>query len=198
MGGQITAVLDTNDPRVDQGLNDVLAWLINIEQSSNTESEQSTKIWIMEQAMQRLAPYGPVLVEIDGGIMVSGPRPDGTPWPIGVVDPFRKDRHLDMLLLQAGGVYTAHRDREKAVVYSTPTVDEPSLDQNNVLAATVVAPQLLDAQAIARKLLSLSGEAGLNLLEQQSVEGFAGIIVLDNGTVYRSSKWVMTCLPHSQ
>jgi thiamine biosynthesis lipoprotein ApbE len=189
MGAQILTTFALDDPQTDRGLNDVLTWLVQWENQNGGTLDANMRTWVMQEAMQRLSVYGPVLVEIDGGVMASGPRPDGTPWPVGVVDPFQTHRHLDMLLLHSGAVYTAHRERKSTL--GNPTAPVRHTD---VVSATVLAPTLLQAQDSARALLSLDSQAGIDWLEQQRSKGYAGIIVLEDGTAMRSAAWVANCL----
>ncbi|NCC35528.1 MAG: FAD:protein FMN transferase, partial [Chloroflexia bacterium] len=68
------------------------------------------KGWAASQAMQRLADYGPTLVDAGGDIAVSGSRCDGSPWPIAVADPRQADHELALVLLAKGGLATSGRD----------------------------------------------------------------------------------------
>ncbi len=70
----------------------------------------SAKGWAADQAARRLGRSGPALVDAGGDIAVSGPRADGSPWPIGVSDPQTPDTQVDLLLLARGGVATSGRD----------------------------------------------------------------------------------------
>lgn len=47
------------------------------------------------------------LVELGGDIAVIGPRPDGSPWPVGIRDPFVPSRAIAEIQLHAGALATS-------------------------------------------------------------------------------------------
>jgi thiamine biosynthesis lipoprotein len=52
------------------------------------------KGWAAHQAVTRLQAAGPALVNAGGDIAISGPRIDGTAWPIGVINPLQKGEEI--------------------------------------------------------------------------------------------------------
>jgi len=68
------------------------------------------KGWAAHQTMLRLSPFAPVLVDAGGDIAISGPRSDGSAWPIGVANPFEPGNILELILVSSGGLATSGRD----------------------------------------------------------------------------------------
>ncbi|MBV9791375.1 MAG: FAD:protein FMN transferase [Chloroflexi bacterium] len=151
----------------------------------------SAKGWAADQAVHRLAAFGPALVDAGGDIAVSGPQSDGSPWPIGVADPHSPDEQLDLLLLRHGGVATSGRDYRRWRHNGTwrhhlidPRTQQPAI--TDLLSATVVGPSAAECEVAAKVLLLLGSRGGLDWLEAHPV--FAGLMVLEDGSVIRSSR----------
>jgi thiamine biosynthesis lipoprotein len=149
------------------------------------------KGWAAAQAAQRLASYGPVLVDAGGDIAISGPRRDGTPWPIAVANPHRPDCDDALLLIRAGGVATSGTDYRRWQQGERwqhhlidPATGAPAC--TDLLSVTVVAPSLLTAETVAKAVLLKGSRAGLAWLEQQPV--LAGLLITIDGQVTHSRR----------
>jgi len=79
----------------------------------------TAKGWAAHQAMKRIQAEGPALVNAGGDIAVSGPRTDGSPWKIGIADPFNKDGEIEVLHLNACGVATSGKNHRRWMRNST-------------------------------------------------------------------------------
>src|SRR5262245_42838121 len=55
------------------------------------------------------------MVDLGGDLAVVGPRPDGSPWRVGVRDPFEPSRALLQLAVYAGGIATSG-DTERCMI----------------------------------------------------------------------------------
>lgn len=151
----------------------------------------SAKGWAADEAVRRLMPYGPALVDAGGDIAVSGPRVDGTPWPIAVADPRTPDQHLDLVLLARGGIATSGRDYrrwQRDGIWYHHLIDPRTLQPatTDVISATVIGRSAADCDVAAKVWLLLGSRAGLRWLEAQP--SFAGVVILANGTVVQSSR----------
>lgn len=149
------------------------------------------KGWAAEQAMQRLAVYGPVLVDAGGDIAVSGCCADGSPWPIGVADPTHPERQLELLLLPDGGVATSGRDYRRWQMNGSwqhhildPRTGRPAV--TDLLSATVIAPTVTAAEAAAKVALILGSDAALAWLDARP--SLAGLLVREDGDVLYSRR----------
>ena len=148
------------------------------------------KGWAAQQAMERLREFGPCLVNAGGDIAVSGPHADGSPWQIGISDPFHIGNDFDTLFVKQGGVASSGKDRRKWKRNGllqhhiiNPNTGLPV--ETNVLRVTAVAPNVIEAEAAAKTAFILGKERGLAWLEEQP--SFAGLMVMDSGEVFITS-----------
>jgi thiamine biosynthesis lipoprotein len=151
------------------------------------------KGWAADRAAQRLRKLGPALVDAGGDIAVSGPKTDGNAWPVGVIDPFQPGKHIDLLLLERGGVATSGRDRRRWIKDKLwqhhiidPRDNQPA--QTDVLTATVVAPNARTAEMAAKVALILGSWRAIQWLDQRPA--LAGLLVLEDGEILHSRRWM--------
>jgi FAD:protein FMN transferase len=123
-------------------------------------------------------------VDAGGDIAISGPQHDGSPWAIGVADPLNPGEDLALLMLGKSGVATSGRDYrrwQKDGRWQHHIIDPRSglPAETDVLSATVIAPNVMEAETAAKMVLILGSQAGLDWLENQPQ--MAGILVLEDG-----------------
>lgn len=150
------------------------------------------KGWAAAQAAEKLKEIGPVLVDAGGDIAVSGRQADGQPWPIGLANPFNPTENLDLLQITGGGVATSGRDRRRWLQgnhWNHHLIDPRygTLAETDVLAATVIAPSVIQAEMAAKTCLILGSQDGLDWLE--SDPSLAGMLVLEDGRCLQSSNF---------
>lgn len=167
--------------------------LLNRPVNSHMDVGGIAKGWAADRAARRLGKLAPVLIDAGGDVTVSGPRTDGSPWPVGVADPFHPDQLLDTVLLSRGGVATSGRDYRRWRRNGSwqhhiidPRTNTPA--QTDVLSATVVAPSAWMAEMAAKTVLIKGSLDGLKWLEARP--NFAGMVVLDDGTSLHSRRWL--------
>ena len=148
------------------------------------------KGWAADRAAHALNAVGPALIDAGGDIAVSGPRADGTPWPIGVDDPFGGNEPLDILLLATGGVATSGRDYRRWQQGShkrhhiiDPRTGTPA--DTDLLSVTVVAASVGEAEVAAKAVLILGSAAGQAWIEARP--WLAGLLVQADGTLIRTA-----------
>jgi thiamine biosynthesis lipoprotein len=151
----------------------------------------TAKGWAADRARHRLQSMGPCLVDAGGDVAVQGPHADGRGWPVGIGDPFRPGESIDLLCLTHGGVATSGRDyrrwqREGAWQHHIldPRTGLPA--STDVLTATVVARNTVEAEAAAKVAVILGSEAALDWLDNRP--SLAGLLVLEDGSVRRSRR----------
>lgn len=149
------------------------------------------KGWAAHQAMQRLQDEGPTLVNAGGDIAISGPRADGNPWQIGVMDPFHRDKEIETLYLNACGIATSGKDRRRWTRNGVlqhhiidPLTGQPA--ETDLLTVTVIAPNVMEAEAAAKTIFILGGRVGLEWLDAR--HDLAGLLIFDNGQMLYSRK----------
>lgn len=148
------------------------------------------KGWAADRAAKKLGVSGPALIDAGGDIAVSGPRADGSPWSIGIVNPFQADQPFETLKIAQGGVATSGRDYRRwlrAGKWQHHLIDPHTglPAQTDVLSVTVIAPTTFEAE-VAAKVIAISGsEQGLAWLEEQP--GYAAVIVQEDGQAVYSA-----------
>jgi thiamine biosynthesis lipoprotein len=149
------------------------------------------KGWSAHQAMKRLEGAGSALVDAAGDIAISGPRADGIPWQIGVADPFQPDEEIETLFLNECGVATSGKDRRRwrrnGILQHhiiDPLTGQPA--ETDLLTVTVIAPNVMEAEAAAKAAFILGSRAGLDWIEARA--GYAGLFILDNGQMLYSRR----------
>lgn len=146
------------------------------------------KGWAAQKAVERLAQYGPALVDAGGDVAVSGPNAEGRPWAIGIRDPFQPDTHFETLGVKCGGVATSGTDYHRWLqggVWNHHLIDPATglPAETDVLTATVIAPDAMRAEAAAKAATIAGSLSGLEWLEAD--ETLAGVLVLQSGeTIY--------------
>jgi thiamine biosynthesis lipoprotein len=151
------------------------------------------KGWAAYQSMKRLQAEGPALVDAGGDISVSGAMSDGNPWPVGIADPFHPEEEIETLFLGAGGVATSGKDRRRWNQNETlqhhiidPSTHKPA--ETDLLTVTVIAPDVMKAEAAAKAAFILGSHDGLEWLEARPE--LAGLFILDNGQLVRTNTMV--------
>lgn len=149
------------------------------------------KGWAAQEAADRLAALGPCVIDAGGDIAVSGLQVDGQAWPIGVRDPFHPEEHLAVLHITAGGIATSGTDYHRWLKRGRwqhhiidPRTGQPA--ETDILTATVIAPDAVQAEAAAKSVLILGSQAGLQWLD--SFPDLAGLLVLQNGSSLFSAR----------
>jgi thiamine biosynthesis lipoprotein len=142
------------------------------------------KGWAAHQAMQRLKSYGPVLVDAGGDIAISGLQHDQSSWPVAIADPFQPEADLDMLKLGRCGVATSGTDyrrwKQDGVLKHhiiDPRTGKPV--ETDILSATVIAPNVMEAEMATKVVLISGSQTGMEWLEANPT--YAGMVVLENG-----------------
>lgn len=148
------------------------------------------KGWAAERAARKLGVHGPALIDAGGDVAVSGPRAGGSPWPIGMSNPFQPDQLIGTLKIEQGGVATSGRDYrrwQKNGVWQHHLIDPRtgSPAQSDVLSVTVIAPSTVEAEIAAKVVLLSGSEAGLQWLE--TWPEFAAVVVQEDGRVVYSA-----------
>jgi thiamine biosynthesis lipoprotein len=151
----------------------------------------AAKGWAAHQAANRLAGYGPALVSAGGDIAISSAKPDGTLWPVGVENPFIPGETLATLMLGRCGVATSGTDyrRWKQGGHWNHHIIDPRTGipaQTDVVTATVIAPDAMQAEMAAKVALISGSEQGLEWIE--SNPQFATLLVLETSEVLMSSR----------
>ena len=131
--------------------------------------------------MTRLADTGIEHAYLDAGgdIGLLGPKPDGSPWRIGVRHPREAGQLIGVLTLSGGAVVTSG-DYERAFTvdgkrYHHILDPATGLPATSLASVTMVAPTAMEADALSTAVFVLGPERGLALVE--SLPGAEAILV---------------------
>ena len=167
-----------------------IARTITLPQGLRLDFGGIAKGWAAHQTVERLQEFGPCLMNAGGDIALSGPRLDGSSWPIGVSNPFEAGTDLDVLHLNRCGVASSGKDRrhwnQNGVFRHhiiNPFTGMPA--ETNLLRVTVIAPTVIEAEAAAKTAFILGLEKGLEWIESQPL--FESVMILENGGVVHST-----------
>jgi thiamine biosynthesis lipoprotein len=144
------------------------------------------KGWTIQQAAQRLAMWGPCLVDAGGDIACVG-APPGEPWVVTVADPRDAAEDIAVLGLCNAAIATSSRifrswrhAGRPAHHLIDPRTGAPAATR--IESVTVIAGRLPDAEIYAKTALILGEEQGLAYLHQiANAAGAAGLVVTDDG-----------------
>jgi thiamine biosynthesis lipoprotein len=149
------------------------------------------KGWAAHQTVEKLKKHGPCLMNAGGDIAISGPRMDGSPWAIGVSNPFEAGADLEVLQVKRGGIASSGKDRRhwnQNRVFRhhiiNPYTGQPA--ETDVLRATVLAPTVMEAEAAAKTAFILGYEKGLEWIESRPE--FAAAMILETGELIHSQR----------
>lgn len=147
------------------------------------------KGWAADQAVHRLEVLGPAMVDAGGDLAISGLRHGKEPWVISIEDPRASGETLGTLRLGRGGVATSGIDYRRWQQDGNwrhhiidPRSGQPA--ETDVLTATVVAPNVMEAEMAAKVVLILGSQDGLAWLARRP--RWAGLLVLQDGRVMGS------------
>jgi thiamine biosynthesis lipoprotein len=180
-----TAVASWRDVSVDK-----LNHTVTLPPGTRLDLGGVAKGWAAWQAMQRLKVYGPALVDAGGDIAVSDVRVDESPWMVAIADPLQMQEKLDLLALGNCGVATSGIDYRRWIQNGSlqhhiidPRSGEPA--QTDLVSVTVIAPDVLQAEAAAKAVLILGSQVGFDWLEDRPQ--LCGLLALQDGRLLYSS-----------
>lgn len=141
------------------------------------------KGWAVQQAAHRLGMWGPCLVDAGGDIACTGAPPTG-PWVVTVADPLDEDVDIAVLALSNEAVATSSRAYRRWLLGDKPAhhlIDPRSgaPAETDLLAVTVIAPRLPEAEIHAKTALILGERHGRAYLNE--LPNVAAILVLNDG-----------------
>lgn len=192
---QQSAALSTRErvSPLDSVIVDAAAHTIQLPVGVHLDFGGIAKGWIAHQTVERLKMHGSALVNCGGDIAISGSLLNGEPWEIGVYRPFdREGDYAETLYFDAAcGVASSATDRRRWMQGDQarhhiidPRTGLPA--ETDVVHATVVAANAVEAEAAAKSVLIRGSWDGLGWLE--SHPALAGLVILENGEILYSQR----------
>lgn len=141
-------------------------------------------------AMEKIKSFGiqDAMVDMSGDLVFIGLK-EGKPWRVGIRHPRKPGENLAVLPIAHGGAVSTSGDYERFFVkdgrrYNHIIDPRTGYPADQVQSATVLAPVLAYADALATGVFVLGPERGMALIEK--LEGVEGIIVDAKGEVHVS------------
>lgn len=149
----------------------------------------AAKGYIGDEAADLLREYGVVsaLINLGGNVQAIGSKPDGSPWRIGVRNPFA-DSNLgvletaDMAVVTSGG-YERYFTDEAGNTYwhiLDPQTGYPA--ENGIASVTVTAPEGKKCDALSTALFVMGPERAAEYWQNHG--DFEMLLVLDDGSIW--------------
>lgn len=145
---------------------------------------------IIDAAFETVRSYGikNVLVNAGGDIRAIGKNIRNEPWLIALQNPRDRGDFIAKLSLfntaiATSGDYERYFEPEKKFHHIVnPQTGYSAID---LISVTIIAPQAIDADALATSVFVLGKEKGLKLIEE--IEFAEGLIITANRTIHKSS-----------
>jgi thiamine biosynthesis lipoprotein len=153
------------------------------------------KGWSAQQIADRLAVYGPCLVDAGGDLVARGQPQGSAGWQIQVAEPGQPDAAppVSSILVSDAAVATSGIDYRRWMRGGKPQhhLIDPRIGQpaaTDVLAATVIDSSATLAEAYAKALVILGSAAGLDWIMQQPQR--AALVVRTDGAVLATADFL--------
>jgi thiamine biosynthesis lipoprotein len=150
------------------------------------------KGYIIDRAMDLLRQQNirHALINAGGDIVVHGGKGEDKPWSIGIQDPWKRKRYVDVVTLNSGamatsGNYEVFFDREKLfhhLILPNKGTPAPSLASVSIQAATA-----MEADALATTAYVMGPDKGKQFIQQ--VGGVEGLIIKNRRDKLSSTGW---------
>jgi thiamine biosynthesis lipoprotein len=143
------------------------------------------KGWSVQRAAEMLDARGVrnFFINAGGDVVVRGEHPQERPWRVGIRHP-ESATSVALVLNAAGSLAVATSGSyERGAHIIDPRTDHPS---TGTASATVVGPNLADADAYATTL-AVMGVDGLLWLAER--EGYCGCVITPDGTLYSTAEF---------
>jgi thiamine biosynthesis lipoprotein len=129
------------------------------------------------------------IVNASGDLSAWGLQPDGTPWTIGIADPYTKITPFSFLEISNMAVATSGNYEKYAVIngkkYSHTIDPKTGFPVEGIKSVTIITQSAELADAMATPVTVMGIKAGLNLINQ--MKNIACIIIDDNDVLYTSN-----------
>ncbi len=131
------------------------------------------------------------LLNFGGNVYVIGGKPDGSPWRIGIQDPFSdRGTHVTVLEVRDTSIVTSGpyerffiRNGQRYHHILNPETGYPA--ETGLASVSIISPSSITADALSTSVFLLGAEKGLALLEE--LEGVEGMLITNDRKVYLTS-----------
>lgn len=148
--------------------------------------------YIVDKVSALMSKHGVVnhLINASGDIRVSGSAAQGKAWTVAIQDPDKKRDYPDVVSMTEGAIstsgnYEIYYDREKLFhhIVDGRTGHSPQLARS----VTVMAPTVLEADALSTGVFVMGPKAGVEFIDQRS--DYRCFIMAADGSINHSRNW---------
>lgn len=149
------------------------------------------KGWAIQKAADLLVSQGVTAfcIEAGGDIATHGTNLDGTPWSVGIKNPFNSYEIVKVIYPKGAGVATSGSYLRGAHIYNPLNITDPLTE---VVSITVIAPDVLEADRYATAAFAM-GKSGITFIE--GLEGFEGYAIDAHGIATMTSGFMRYATP---
>lgn len=131
------------------------------------------KGWIADRIAEYLRENGEkhILINLGGNVLVSGGKPGGEPFKIGMQDPFDdRGRYLGIFTLESGsvvssGIYERFFESEGIRYHHILSSDDGYPVRKDLAAVTILSEKSVDGDALSTTVFALGLDGGIDLVE---------------------------------
>jgi FAD:protein FMN transferase len=145
----------------------------NIARNGKVDPLGLVKGWALSKAadMLRYAGCDNFYVEAGGDFQAAGVNAEGTPWRVGIRNPFNTSEIVKVLAIRDRGVATSGTYIRGQHIYDPVTGGSADPE---ILSLTVVGPDVYEADCYATAAFAM-GRAGIGFID--ALEGFEGYLI---------------------
>jgi len=149
----------------------------------NFDPSGIVKGWAIAKAAQILGKYTDnFYIEAGGDIQVSGANDEGSPWRIGIRNPFDRHQNVKIITLKDSAIATSGTAIRGEHIYDP--INNKEL--NEVASISVIAPNIIDADRMATAAFAM-GAKGIHFIEQ--LDGYDAYAVMHDKTAITTTGW---------
>ncbi|WP_034606211.1 FAD:protein FMN transferase [Halodesulfovibrio aestuarii] len=142
------------------------------------------KGYIVDKASAVLAAYGAKnhMINAGGDIRTMGEKAGRKPWVVAVQDPEKKGNYPAVIQMTTGAIATSGGYEvfyDKNHMYNHLVNPQSGMSPNNVASVSVMAPSVMEADALATATFIMQSRRGLQFIE--SLNGCEALIVTKDG-----------------
>jgi len=131
------------------------------------------------------------LIDLGGNIFALGGKDDGTPWKVGIQNPFKpRGEYIGILSVKNKSVVTSGnyeryfmKDGKRFHHIIDPKTGYPS--QSKIISATIISDDSIDGDGLSTGIYILGIDKAMEIIE--SIYGIEAIFITENKKVYKTS-----------
>lgn len=155
----------------------------DVEHNSVFDPSGIVKGWAIQKAADTLSRWThDFYIEAGGDIQVSGTNEEGSPWHIGVRNPFERSEHVVTVRLEDAAIATSGTAIRGAHIYDP--INNSKL--TSVVSISVIAPRIVDADRMATAAFAM-GERGIYFIE--NLPGYEAYMINEQEVATQTTGW---------